>query len=53
MSSPRAISLRIDPARVPRRSAMTITGQRDGKKALVQSPLASSLSTVVLSGEGY
>ncbi len=38
MSSPRAISLRIDPARVPRRSAMTITGQRDGKKALVESP---------------
>ena len=28
-------------------------GMMDCKKALVESPLASSLSTVVLPGEGY
>ncbi|MDA9942927.1 hypothetical protein N9C62_10010 [Luminiphilus sp.] len=46
MSSPRAISLRIDPVR-------PASVSDDGKKALVQSPLASSLSTVVLPGEGH
>ena len=52
MSSPRAISLRIDPVR-PASVSDDDHRAGDGKKALVQSPLASSLSTVVLPGEGH